>query len=1847
MKGASLIRKNYKFSNIQILSKYELQIKYESVLALIQPKEILEDISFFEDLLVYFDASNVDKAFLTYKFTLYCYLLVGNQDNFFKGLFLKYVKIFIKACHKYYIFVIIKIHINSVFGKFKKKLSINEFNKVINSIIEEYKKNPYDNILKINIKNFVKDHFTKSLFQSFIESLKFPFDKDQIKAFSKYIIDNSYVIMNEILINEKSKISFFKKINNLIIYQIKEAPNIITNNNSKRKCISFYEDFFISIIDIYNEVINLLKKGYYNFYEKSFIINYIQNNLIITIMQFLEKKYFSISDAIVLKITKLFDSIEEYLLKNLKLDEKKYFIEYSWIMAHFFSFLYHSENKKQSIIYGNKIINLYKDKSFISRSIIFIKLTLYEFYLKNQKENLNEYDLDEHINNLSELITMFGKCEIESEVSEKNLLKMLHHLFGILFEHIIYIINNRPTRVKYIYKLLIIINPYMINCANNSNNKKIFKNETYFNIFYYLTNITVSSTKDSDINKEENIDIFFEDKNSLSQEEKNMYINIISFFSVYGKNNQEKIIKILKDLYDSNDEEHFLDVYFNILYQLEKSEKYNIDLLFNLLNILINFLEKKYENKTDEINEKFFSKYFNIYFIYVFNSLKYAYLSILKPNKIENISEKNNEIDEKYNEDGILIKISDSISLINKFIELHIKIFELIFIKDKIINIPYNQPAYNIHYAIYLNFFLELISIYSNKDALIFHQLYLISTSQNIFNDLKDESKNIIYYFLYRLLHNINGIIGNRDLNLIKGKSEISKNIKSILYNNAMTFYEQRKKSKNKNNQNDSFFYLEPLIEKIIGDISIDEDIIFENNLQKNFSFKTDLEKGVLQFINFKINFISDTNQLVEIIKLHYISGQEINSSYMQSYFNYYIPILKNKEFNSNFSLIINIFYLIKGIFLPNDKSKEKINFQILLKILKNQNTSSITKKNIIIRLLIKYMYNIKTINESKKKIDDVLILFRKELEELRKDKNLINNEQKTQKYLTYIELLSLEYFFEISNGTLSENNIDKLINKGKNLLIKCLELLKAFTNEKYIRQYYPNERHRLKAIHDFLFNELTEDDSLYLLNMDDYEFIFLQLLNKIYRLSEFLFNKMYSFGYGDSIIEIFHKFRVLTIIKYNKIYCSKIFGLLIKIMRKWKRKERYNISQDIGDFKNDEEYNNFINNSYKCYIKTKYPNFNFNMKDEFKIYEFIKEKNIENDFVLNKCLGLQNFNNNFNVKEISIFMKNMIKDLKKRNLFLDKNVSRLKKFFLEKFNINSSSSYYFANFLNIENKYIIKIIPLLFEKEIAENILMNEKTFNTIIDLLKSAYQTYNINNWNEYKYLKYCKKNIKHLIYISSYLNPNKEENTLKLINLYMSFFHNFKYNLSYKGNETNKYMIKKLNEEKCEANNEYNIQKNDMNMDLDENNKMENDKDEKNSLYEGIEGDKYKNINLISFFRINNYIYLYIKLREKFSYDIINVNEEKDFGLFFTDIKKIAANENSEQKIKKKLKNEEYRKALFTLQNLLIKHCPNFIKALKKYYESHINFIDYINTKINKYSLKITSKDVINWLFEETDIQLKTKKKMHYNTSKRIKLMSIDAYKNKFIKKFFYSNQFKFNFYDGNKEDIFYYIPSIELSKIPLENIPLLYNLAIIRTLSINYIKPEPIHKKIAIKKDIFCLLNPKSDLVDTEKKILPLLKQYEIKCINSKEPTEKEMESIVSNKLMYIYCGHGSSLKYLSTEYIESHKINFLTFLFGCSSASSRLLSEKDSQPLSTPQLFLKQLCPFFFGFLWPVSSSDLDELTVELFKALFENQGPNSLIKIITLLKRKFSLKWFNGGALVMYCNSDVLPEFEK
>ena len=321
MKSSSLIRKKYSFNNIQILSKYELQNKFELVLKSITPKEIISDLSFFKEISIYFDSSSPEKAFIAYKFTLFCFYLANyKESNFFLKLFIKYTKIFIKTCHKYNAFVIIKIIINNIFMNDKtKKLSINEFNQIINSLIDDYKNDPYNSIMKLNFQNFTKSDIGKSLFFILLDCFKFAFNKDQIKAISKYLVAHSIVIIENILSDKNSKISYFKKLNNIVQSHIKEIQDIITNNNSKKKCIFYMGEFFISVIAIYDEIIRLFDMGLYDFYDKDFIIGYIQKNLVVTIMKFLEKKYFILDEKITSAIIKLSTNIENYLLNKVKI----------------------------------------------------------------------------------------------------------------------------------------------------------------------------------------------------------------------------------------------------------------------------------------------------------------------------------------------------------------------------------------------------------------------------------------------------------------------------------------------------------------------------------------------------------------------------------------------------------------------------------------------------------------------------------------------------------------------------------------------------------------------------------------------------------------------------------------------------------------------------------------------------------------------------------------------------------------------------------------------------------------------------------------------------------------------------------------------------------------------------------------------------------------------------------------------------------------------------------------------------------------------------------------------------------------------------------------------------------------------------------------------------------------------------------------------------------------------------------------------------------------------------------------------------------------------------------------
>jgi hypothetical protein len=214
------------------------------------------------------------------------------------------------------------------------------------------------------------------------------------------------------------------------------------------------------------------------------------------------------------------------------------------------------------------------------------------------------------------------------------------------------------------------------------------------------------------------------------------------------------------------------------------------------------------------------------------------------------------------------------------------------------------------------------------------------------------------------------------------------------------------------------------------------------------------------------------------------------------------------------------------------------------------------------------------------------------------------------------------------------------------------------------------------------------------------------------------------------------------------------------------------------------------------------------------------------------------------------------------------------------------------------------------------KNIILNDKTIETIINLLKSSYLSYNKNNWQEYKYLKYCKKNLKNLIYLSS--STEISETTIKLMNLYISYYHNYKYNISYKGNEKKDNAIIEDKDDDLINNIDYleNINR----IDIDsEDTKLDIDNNNNNDSKINIIENKFNNINIISIFRIRNYFYIYAKIKDEIKYDKIDIDKEKDFFQFFSNMKSISVKEKPNEKITKKVKNEEYRKALFDLQNL----------------------------------------------------------------------------------------------------------------------------------------------------------------------------------------------------------------------------------------------------------------------------------------------------------------------------------------
>ncbi|CAD8048057.1 unnamed protein product [Paramecium sonneborni] len=184
----------------------------------------------------------------------------------------------------------------------------------------------------------------------------------------------------------------------------------------------------------------------------------------------------------------------------------------------------------------------------------------------------------------------------------------------------------------------------------------------------------------------------------------------------------------------------------------------------------------------------------------------------------------------------------------------------------------------------------------------------------------------------------------------------------------------------------------------------------------------------------------------------------------------------------------------------------------------------------------------------------------------------------------------------------------------------------------------------------------------------------------------------------------------------------------------------------------------------------------------------------------------------------------------------------------------------------------------------------------------------------------------------------------------------------------------------------------------------------------------------------------------------------------------------------------------------------------------------------------------------------------------------------------------------------------------------------------------------------KQDLFYVLNPGNDLQKSEKKILPLLKQYNLKGIVREKPNKELIVECLQKKDYYFYIGHGGGEQYINEKQVFQTQmyLSGRPYLLGCSSAQMIDLGKFKGTNLSFQEIYLDHVdwhglavsyllrgCPSLFGSLWPITDKDADQYALDFITEYGKNQDLKPEL-IIMQTKPKCNLKVLNGAAFVLY-----------
>jgi len=325
----------------------------------------------------------------------------------------------------------------------------------------------------------------------------------------------------------------------------------------------------------------------------------------------------------------------------------------------------------------------------------------------------------------------------------------------------------------------------------------------------------------------------------------------------------------------------------------------------------------------------------------------------------------------------------------------------------------------------------------------------------------------------------------------------------------------------------------------------------------------------------------------------------------------------------------------------------------------------------------------------------------------------------------------------------------------------------------------------------------------------------------------------------------------------------------------------------------------------------------------------------------------------------------------------------------------------------------------------------------------------------------------------------------------------------------------------------------------------------------------------LNYMSFFRIKTKIIFAIKFNNNFAFNVIDIenlhNLSQKFRNIYFDFEDKQELETSKWWKQRVDSEKNMEDLLFEFQRELLKS-DSILKLVKKIFSCNKKFLEFL-------SCYLTSFDKIENFSDEIVENL-----INYNSDTRnsFKIITKDFYANENHKQ----NKNKKNsktvalrdLYD--KQNIIHLVISSELANYPIENIPVFYKLPIIRTLSFSFINRRNRNQNEfsefnLCREDIYYLLNPSQDLINTEERLKPLLKdKMNLSGIIGKNPDKKHLWDNFIRSKFFLYSGHSNGSQYLDNKILRNTQIDTICILMGCSSVKIENFMSKSDQPLDT-------------------------------------------------------------------------------